>query len=554
MTEQFPETSAGERRQLLGLAYRLLGSAADAEDAVQEAYVRLYRLDTGGPRADRCARRVVDDGDRADLPRHPGLGPRAPRALRRRMAAGAAARQRPGGRRPGGRRPCRSREHGRVGVDGPHGRARHPDAGRARRLRAARRLPVLVRRDRRDRRAHAAGVPAARVLRADRGSRRRGPSRTSMRAGATSCARSSRHGRPATWTAWSACSTRASWSSPTAAARRRRRCGRSTAGADRALPRGVARAAARPGLRGDDGQRRGGLVARDGAGDDRRRHGVRRRRTTASSTSGRCAIPTSWCAGADPALVMSAAMCTLYTWLRPARSPDQDPRDGMRVFLQVLVNTAVANVTTSYLWFALTFWVYIETRSVLATGIIGGAYMLLVAIFSMLFGTIVDRHRKHLVMMFAGVVTLVVVRHRRHALPAVPRIGAARPRRPDVLDLLRHHPVRRRHREHAQHRALDDRHAAGAGRQHANANGMVGTVQGLAFLVTSVFSGLSIGLLGMGWTLLIAIVLSGGRPRAPAASSASPRTQPERSGEQGCRSSTSAAAGRRCAPRPGSSR
>src|SRR5690606_7192140 len=39
----------------------------------------------------------------------------------------------------------------------------------------------------------------------------------------------------------------------------------------------------------------------------------------------------------------------------------------------------------------------------------------------------------------------------------------------------------------------------------ANANGMVGTVQGLAFLVTSVFSGLSIGLLGMGWTLLIAI-------------------------------------------------
>jgi RNA polymerase sigma factor (sigma-70 family) len=40
----FPETSAGERRQLLGLAYRLLGSAVDAEDAVQEAYVRLYRL------------------------------------------------------------------------------------------------------------------------------------------------------------------------------------------------------------------------------------------------------------------------------------------------------------------------------------------------------------------------------------------------------------------------------------------------------------------------------------------------------------------------------
>jgi len=36
----------------------------------------------------------------------------------------------------------------------------------------------------------------------------------------------------------------------------------------------------------------------------------------------------------------------------------------------------------------------------------------------------------------------------------------------------------------------------------------VGTVQGLAFLVTSVFSGLSIGILGMGWTLVIALVLT----------------------------------------------
>lgn len=42
--------------------------------------------------------------------------------------------------------------------------------------------------------------------------------------------------------------------------------------------------------------------------------------------------------------------------------------------------------------------------------------------------------------------------------------------------------------------------------RHANANGLVGTVQGIAFIITSVFSGLSVGLLGMGWTLLIAIV------------------------------------------------
>ena len=207
------------------------------------------------------------------------------------------------------------------------------------------------------------------------------------------------------------------------------------------------------------------------------------------------------------------------------------PATGMRVFLQVLVNTAVANVTTSYLWFALTFWVYIETKSVLATGIIGGAYMLLVAIFSMVFGTIVDRHRKHLVMMFAGVVTLVsfgIAGTLYLLFPESALLDLGGPWFWIFSGIILFGAVIENMRNIALSTTVT---LLVPEERHANANGMVGTVQGLAFLVTSVFSGLSIGLLGMGWTLLIAIVMS-----ALALVHLSflriPEDQPERSGDK----------------------
>ena len=181
----------------------------------------------------------------------------------------------------------------------------------------------------------------------------------------------------------------------------------------------------------------------------------------------------------------------------------------MKKFYNVLINTLIANVTTSFLWFALTFWLYLETLNVMTTAIVGGSYMLFVAIFSLVFGTIVDHNKKKHVMIASSVITfsayliagglfLIFPQSDLVSLNAVGfwlfagiiLIGG-------VIENMRNIAL-------STTVTLlvpkDDR---------AKANGMVGGVQGIAFLVTSVFSGLSIGFLGMGWTLVIAIVLTG---------------------------------------------
>ncbi|WP_411733382.1 MFS transporter [Paeniglutamicibacter sp.] len=191
---------------------------------------------------------------------------------------------------------------------------------------------------------------------------------------------------------------------------------------------------------------------------------------------------------------------------RQAATNATPPKAGHRTFMHVLVNTALANVITSFLWFALTFWVYLETRSVLATGLIGGAYMLLVAFFGLFFGVLVDRYRKHAVMVGSTLFTVACFGLSLAMFLLVPEaelmsltgiwfwlfaivvlIGA-------VVEQLRNIAL-----------STTVTLLVPADRR-ANANGLVGTVQGLAFMITSVFSGLAIGFLGMGGTIIIALV------------------------------------------------
>lgn len=180
----------------------------------------------------------------------------------------------------------------------------------------------------------------------------------------------------------------------------------------------------------------------------------------------------------------------------------------MKKFIQVLTNTLIANVTTSFLWFGLTFWVYLETRSVLATGVIGGTYMLLVAISSLFFGTFVDKHRKKSVMMFAGLFTLasyLIAGLLFLLLPKEALINWMNPAFWAFAGIILIGSVI----ENMRNIALSTTVTILVPKEkHANANGLVGSVQGVGFLVTSVFSGLAIGFLGMGWTLAIAIVFT----------------------------------------------
>src|SRR6266545_6696198 len=93
-----------ERRQLLNLTYRLLGSLAEADDAVQETYALWYALSPPTAARHRIPRRLADHGHQPHLPGPARLGTGPPGALRGSMAARAAARSCGVARRAAGRR------------------------------------------------------------------------------------------------------------------------------------------------------------------------------------------------------------------------------------------------------------------------------------------------------------------------------------------------------------------------------------------------------------------------------------------------------------------
>jgi MFS transporter, DHA3 family, multidrug efflux protein len=180
----------------------------------------------------------------------------------------------------------------------------------------------------------------------------------------------------------------------------------------------------------------------------------------------------------------------------------------MKIFHAVLGNSLVASLTNTFVWFAVTFWVYLETKSVVATSIMAGIYSGTVAVSGFLLGSLVDRYKKKTGMMASSWTSLLLYIAATVLYVATPPAVFKNPSSIPLwgfIVLALFGAIAGNIRAIALSTTVtllvpeDERDKA---------NGMVGTINGVAFLVASFFSGLAIGYLGMFWVLVSAVALT----------------------------------------------
>ncbi len=189
---------------------------------------------------------------------------------------------------------------------------------------------------------------------------------------------------------------------------------------------------------------------------------------------------------------------------RPARPTGMSSSD--RVFRHLLVDTLGVSVTHSTVWFAITFYVYLQTRSVFATGVIAGLFLVLTVLTGVGFGSLVDHHPKRLVMIASNAASLVLYAATSAVYLAAGDAAFTDPAGPLLwvfVVLLMGGVIVGNLRGIALSTAVTLLVPA---ERRDRANGLVGTASGVSFLVTSVISGLLVGWSGMFHALLLALV------------------------------------------------
>ena len=179
----------------------------------------------------------------------------------------------------------------------------------------------------------------------------------------------------------------------------------------------------------------------------------------------------------------------------------------MKTFYQILGNTIIANITNMTVWFALVFFTYLETRSVMATSIVSGIYLVTMAVTGIWFGSLVDHYKKKTVMLASGFFSLFIYLIGFGIYLSQPAETWKNPASPILwvfISLTLVGVIAGNIRGIALPTLVtllvpeNDRDKA---------NGMSGTAIGIAFLIVSAISGFLVGYSGMTAVFLVAIVM-----------------------------------------------
>ncbi|MBP9827795.1 MFS transporter [Patescibacteria group bacterium] len=176
------------------------------------------------------------------------------------------------------------------------------------------------------------------------------------------------------------------------------------------------------------------------------------------------------------------------------------------IFYALLTNALVVVVTNSFVWFAVTFWVYLETRSVIATSLIAGMYTVANAVSALFFGALVDHNKKKTAMVFSTVISFIA-----YAAGLIILLAAGSDRFTDItspvlwvwVGLLLFGSIIGNIRTIALSTTVP---VLFEEKDRGQANGLIGTTNGIAFAITSVASGIVIGFFGMDIALMVAVL------------------------------------------------
>jgi DHA3 family multidrug efflux protein-like MFS transporter len=176
-----------------------------------------------------------------------------------------------------------------------------------------------------------------------------------------------------------------------------------------------------------------------------------------------------------------------------------------KTFYQLLANTVLVSVVNSTAWFAITFYVYLQTHSVFATGVISGIFLVLTALSGIWFGSLVDQYSKKTMMQVSALASLVLYIGALTVYLSVPEESFTDPASVPlwVMVVLLMFGVIAGNIRTIALPTLVTLLIPEEGRDRAN--GLVGSSTGVSFLVTSVFSGGLVALGGMYWVLVLGL-------------------------------------------------